>query len=174
MNGSLPPTTLDQPASASAASPAGGGLSARAGGRGSPAPSSDAALPAAITSANRFRTTRYTNDQSKQPSLDHDKSAKPCEPDAPESHGRVCEPYALLPGGSRRFTRGGPSDPCDSRAAAHGSGAGRECTLGLALSAWARASRRGAEHLGSEVNAVVSKARTSGHSFFCQSRGDER
>ena len=35
------------------------------------------------TSANRFRTTRYTNDQSKQPSLDHGKRAEPSEPDAP-------------------------------------------------------------------------------------------
>jgi len=28
--------------------------------------------PSSQTSANRFRTTRYTNDQTKQPSLDHD------------------------------------------------------------------------------------------------------
>jgi hypothetical protein len=47
------------------------------------------------SSANRFRTTRYTNDQSKQPSLDHGKSAEPSEPNALESRERVCEPYAL-------------------------------------------------------------------------------
>jgi hypothetical protein len=47
------------------------------------------------TSANRFRTTRYTNDQSKQPSPDHDKSGEPNGPDAATSRGRVCEPYAL-------------------------------------------------------------------------------
>jgi hypothetical protein len=58
------------------------------------------------TSANRFRTTRYTNDQSKQPSLDHDRSGEPNGPDAPTSRGRVCEAYAhralalLSPGGS--------------------------------------------------------------------------
>src|SRR6266511_1999194 len=50
--------------------------------------------PSSHTSANRFRTTRYTSDQSNQPSLDHDKSAEPTELDAPESRGRVCEPYA--------------------------------------------------------------------------------
>src|SRR6266545_852621 len=48
------------------------------------------------TSANRFRTTRYTNDQSKQPSLDHDKSGEPNGPDAPTSRGRVCEPTRLV------------------------------------------------------------------------------
>jgi hypothetical protein len=47
------------------------------------------------TSANRFRTTRYTNDQSKQPSLNHDKSSEPNGPDAPTSRGRVCEPYGI-------------------------------------------------------------------------------
>jgi TfoX N-terminal domain len=36
--------------------------------------------PSSHTSANRLRTTRYTNDQSKQPSLDHGKSAEPSEP----------------------------------------------------------------------------------------------
>jgi hypothetical protein len=50
--------------------------------------------PSSHTSANRFRTTRYASDQSNQPSLDHDKSAEPTELDAPESRGRVCEPYA--------------------------------------------------------------------------------
>ncbi len=51
---------------------------------------------AVLVTANRFRTTRYANDQSNQPSLDHDKSAEPTELDAPESLGRVCEPYALV------------------------------------------------------------------------------
>ncbi len=38
--------------------------------------------PSSHTRANKFRTTRYTNDQSKQqPSLDHGKSAEPSEPD---------------------------------------------------------------------------------------------
>jgi hypothetical protein len=36
------------------------------------------------TNAKRFRTTRYTNDQSKRPSLDHGKSAEPSEPNALE------------------------------------------------------------------------------------------
>ncbi len=49
--------------------------------------------PNSHTSANRFRTTRYTNDLTNQPSLDHDKSAEPTELDARESRGRVCEPY---------------------------------------------------------------------------------
>jgi hypothetical protein len=53
--------------------------------------------PSSHTSANRFRTTRSTNDQSKQPSLDHDKSDEPSEPDAQESRGGVCDPYACLP-----------------------------------------------------------------------------
>ncbi len=39
---------------------------------------------------------RYTNDQSKQPSLDHDTSAERSEPNAPESRGRVCEPYGRM------------------------------------------------------------------------------
>jgi hypothetical protein len=51
--------------------------------------------PSSHTSANRFRTTRYTNDQSKQPSLDHDKSDEPSGPVPPTSRGRVCEPYGL-------------------------------------------------------------------------------
>src|SRR6266542_2294591 len=37
--------------------------------------------PSSHTSANRFRTARYANDQSNQPSLDHGKSAEPSEPD---------------------------------------------------------------------------------------------
>ncbi len=45
--------------------------------------------PNSHTSANRFRTTRYTNDQSKQPSLDHGNRDEPSEPDARESRGRV-------------------------------------------------------------------------------------
>jgi hypothetical protein len=45
------------------------------------------------TSANRFRTARYTNDQSKRPSSTDSKIAEPSEADAPEGHGRVCEPY---------------------------------------------------------------------------------
>ncbi len=49
--------------------------------------------PSSHTSANRFRTTRYTNDQSKQPSLDHGRSTEANARDAPESRGRVCEPY---------------------------------------------------------------------------------
>jgi hypothetical protein len=49
--------------------------------------------PSSHTSANKFRTTRYTNDQSKQPSLDHSESDEPSEPDARKSRGRVCEPY---------------------------------------------------------------------------------
>src|SRR6266511_1907314 len=40
-------------------------------------------LPRSHTSANRFRTTRYANDQSKQPSPDYGKSAEPSEPDNP-------------------------------------------------------------------------------------------
>src|SRR6266508_3368466 len=40
-------------------------------------------LPSSHTSANRFRTTRYANDQSKQPSPDYGKSAEPSEPDNP-------------------------------------------------------------------------------------------
>jgi hypothetical protein len=32
--------------------------------------------PSSHTSANRFRTTRYMNDQSKQSSLDHDTNAE--------------------------------------------------------------------------------------------------
>jgi hypothetical protein len=47
------------------------------------------------TNANRFRRTRYTNDQSEQPSLDHGKRAEPTEPDASESRERVCERYAI-------------------------------------------------------------------------------
>src|SRR6266545_6122228 len=53
--------------------------------------------PNSHTSANRFRTTRYTNDQSNQPSLGQDQSAEPTELDALESRGRVCEPYGLPP-----------------------------------------------------------------------------
>src|SRR6266540_2055626 len=56
--------------------------------------------PSSHTSANRFRTTRYTNDQSKQPSLDHDKKDEPSEPDARESRGRVCEPYGRIESGA--------------------------------------------------------------------------
>jgi hypothetical protein len=52
--------------------------------------------PNSQTSANRFRTTRYTIDQSKQPSLNDDQSAEPSESNAAESRGRVCEPYGLL------------------------------------------------------------------------------
>jgi hypothetical protein len=40
-------------------------------------------LPRSHTSANRLRTTRYANDQSKQPSPDYGKSAEPSEPDNP-------------------------------------------------------------------------------------------
>ena len=46
-------------------------------------------------SANRFRTTRYTNDQSNEPSLDDGTSAEPNESDAFRSRGRLCEPYEL-------------------------------------------------------------------------------
>src|SRR5207247_6347594 len=64
------------------------------------------------TSANRFRTTRYANDQSNQPSLDQDKSAEPTELDAPESLGRVCEPYALWRSRNDKLARwfGDPTD----------------------------------------------------------------
>src|SRR5216683_3854714 len=52
--------------------------------------------PSSHTSANRFRTTRYTNDQSKQPSLDHGTSAEASEPNASKRRGRVCEPYGQV------------------------------------------------------------------------------
>jgi len=81
-----------------AARPAGGGSPARAAGRGSPAPSSDAAVPAIRARTDSGQPD--TDDQSKQSSLDHGKSAEPSEPDAPESRGRVCEPYALGRGGT--------------------------------------------------------------------------
>src|SRR6266545_2368532 len=51
--------------------------------------------PQSHTSANRFRTTRYINDQSKQPSLDHDRAPNLASPARQESRGRVCEPYAI-------------------------------------------------------------------------------
>ena len=51
--------------------------------------------PSSHTKANRFRTTRYTSDQSKAASLVHDASAEPSELDAPTNPGRVCEPYGL-------------------------------------------------------------------------------
>jgi hypothetical protein len=67
--GSPTSAALDQPESASAARPVGGGSPAHGGRRGSPVPSRDATLLSSHTTENRFRTTRYPNDQSKQPSL---------------------------------------------------------------------------------------------------------
>jgi hypothetical protein len=51
--------------------------------------------PSSHTSAKRFRTTRYTNDQSTQSSHDRRRRAEPTEPHAPERPGRVCEPYGV-------------------------------------------------------------------------------
>ena len=48
------------------------------------------------TSANRFRTARYANDQTKQPSLDDDSNAEPSHIDLAGEPGRVYEPYACL------------------------------------------------------------------------------
>src|SRR6266540_1263448 len=53
---------------------------------------------AVLVTANRFRTTRYTNDQSNQPSLDHNKSAEPTELDTRERDERICEPYGPAAG----------------------------------------------------------------------------
>ena len=52
--------------------------------------------PNSHTSANRFRTTRYINDQSKRPSLDHGKAPNLATSTLRESRGRVREPYALV------------------------------------------------------------------------------
>jgi hypothetical protein len=57
--------------------------------------------PSGHTSANRVRATRYTSDQSKQPSLDHRKRDEPSEPDARERRGGVCEPTGSSPNSSR-------------------------------------------------------------------------
>jgi hypothetical protein len=47
---------------------------------------------------NRFRTAKYANDQSRQPSLDtHSESAEPSQVAVGEGGGRVFEPYALCP-----------------------------------------------------------------------------
>src|SRR5215216_5368500 len=46
------------------------------------------------TSASRFRATRYANDQSKKPSLDHQQEHPNLA--SQNSRGRVCEPYGLL------------------------------------------------------------------------------
>jgi hypothetical protein len=61
-NGSATPATRDQPESASALRSAGGGSPARAGGRGSPSPSSHAVVPAAIPArtGSEQRDTRTT------------------------------------------------------------------------------------------------------------------
>ena len=61
--------------------------------------------PSSHTSANRFRATRYTNDQSSSPPSTTTKNTEPSELDARESRGRVCEPY-------------GHSAPCVWRGAA--------------------------------------------------------
>jgi hypothetical protein len=45
------------------------------------------------TSASRFRATRYANDQSRKPSLDHQQEHPNLA--SQNSRGRVCEPYAL-------------------------------------------------------------------------------
>jgi hypothetical protein len=50
------------------------------------------------TSANRFRTARYANDQSKQPSLDHDsKSADPSQVAVGEQPDEFANPTASSP-----------------------------------------------------------------------------
>src|SRR5438046_1833967 len=70
--------------------------------------------PSSHTSANTFRTTRYTNDQSKQPSVEHGKRDEPSEPAAPESDGREYEPSV------RRRLIGGPcTAPIERSAAPH-------------------------------------------------------
>src|SRR6266536_4854503 len=76
--------------------PGGGGSPARGGGRGSPPPSSDAAAPAATPARTDSgqRDTRTTRASS--PPSTTTKNTEPSEPDARESRGRVCEPYALL------------------------------------------------------------------------------
>jgi DNA-binding transcriptional regulator YiaG len=48
---------------------------------------------------NRFRTAKYANDQSNQPSLDNDsKSAEPSQLAVAEGGERVFEPYAIREG----------------------------------------------------------------------------
>jgi hypothetical protein len=70
------------------------------------------------TSANRLRTARYSNDQSKQPSL-HDREGRTYRSRGP-GRGRVCEPYARIadfvnvwiPGPNvRRAVAGKPAPP---------------------------------------------------------------
>lgn len=94
---SAPPAAHDPLVSASASTAVGGGSPAHGGGRESPTPLSNGAAPSSHTSANRSRKTRYTNDQSKQPSLDHGNGAPNLPSRTPQRAAeRVCEPYGAL------------------------------------------------------------------------------
>jgi hypothetical protein len=72
-------------------------IAARAGGRGSPAPSTDAAVEATAPARTDFARPDTQTTRANSPSLDHSKSAESNEPDASESRRQVCEPYGPAP-----------------------------------------------------------------------------
>src|SRR5262249_50633750 len=62
--------------------------------------------PSSHNSASRFRTTRYTSDQSKQPSLDHDRAANLPTPTSQRAVDELANPQ-----GERARPRLDPRSP---------------------------------------------------------------
>ena len=90
-SGSAPPAARDPPASASAASRCRRRIASSWRRTRISNSFERRGRPSSHTSANRFRTTRYTNDQSKQPSLDHGNERRTYRAERP---GRAADEFA--------------------------------------------------------------------------------